>query len=191
MIEKNCIICGSELKKTNAHMKSINAKRYFTYCKECDHVSLFPLPSNIELDNFYFESNVMMNKGYQKAYVTKKLPKIKKAFEKFLHGDENILEIGPGPIGVTPILKKTQTYFAIEKNEVYINNLSEITNKNSVKSNFFTSMDEFSQKNLKIDLIIMNAVLEHIPNPVDFIGNLITSLERERESKIYFHFFAT
>ncbi len=57
MKNSNCVICNSKIVVTKCYVqKSINKKRFFSYCNNCNHISVVPLPTNKELDLYYLNS---------------------------------------------------------------------------------------------------------------------------------------
>ena len=182
--EINCPICKSTnfdnigLYK-NKHNFFSNIK--LTKCKKCKLVFANPMPSPEELDDYN-------SSFFNNAYGTFKIDKITNAYFngiskirinyllKYLNKNRikcsKVLEIGPGPGNFADNWLKLHSntkYFAVE---------TDSTCHESLKKIGVDVIDLKKSESLKVDLIVISHVLEHVSDPISFLNTITFNLKK-------------
>ena len=177
-----CPICKSKkldfispLKSKHIIYSNLNLNR----CNSCKLVFANPMPSEeklIEYNSSYFNTahgdskinqiDISFFRGLSKI----RLNHLTKFINKNKIKCSNVLEIGPGPgyfaeswLELNPKTK----YFAIETDSSCHDSLKEMGVK-------LTNLDE----NLKVDLIVISHVLEHVSDPISFLNRVTRNLKK-------------
>ena len=185
-----CNICGGETVAIEVMEQMLGLKEKFTYyqCKNCGHTHLGESPGNLEKyynkETYYsfskspFENSSPLNKikaGFRKLFLSlnsKNNFLFTAALQAFLSIKDiprsaMILDYGSGGGKFVKELhglgfRNTKGYDPFLEKDIYHNNELYVTN----------NMDSF--KDIKWDVIIMNHVFEHVPDPAE----LLTALKK-------------
>lgn len=168
-----CPVCNSRNVKTQGifrYKNPIFANTSRVICMSCEMIFVSPMPSDEDLANYnasYFETahgglaNSPIEKLFFKGIASLRLSYLKKFLERHNIKCRHVLEFGPGP-----------GYFAkcwLEQDHQIIYSAVE-TDRASHKYlehlgvNLIRSSDQ-----IQSDVVVMSHVLEHVPNPVEFI----------------------
>lgn len=170
---KHCLYCGNDGQNNNLILQK-NPLVKMIKCSNCKLAYANQMPNEIFLKNLYdpkiYKSNLTNNSGK-----TKKLAeKIYKELE-FKHKNIKILDYGGG----NGELSKQLIELFIKNN---INAESLVVDiHNNIKSEkiYFKSVEEFKTDQKDYDIILASAVLEHLPNFIDVLENLLSKLANE------------
>jgi len=175
-----CPICGHQASPTKMFVKnSFGASRNFFFCNNCHHLFLTPLPLEGELLSFYSNSSVESEANYYKSYLNGRLKRLSKLLKNILNSKSIVLELGPGGVGILPLLPKGATYIAIETSSQNRSSLKEIAVRRSINIHLLENIDQLSKSVQKIhyDIVIAVSVIEHVVNPKLFIEKAIYRLK--------------
>ena len=178
----NCPLCGSM--KIEKFMTFFHFKKVVYYrCDLCDLVFQNPTFSKIKWNKFYLEDYRELYESHKEPtdFVLKRQNERANVYSNFIFETigkkkiENHLDIGSSA-GV--FLKKMKEKFQIV-NSIGIEpgiDYSKIALKNFV---IYNSIEEVLETNLKFDLISLCHVLEHIPEPRDFMNKVCSILSED------------
>jgi len=163
-----CPICRTPTVIGKTQVKnSLGCQRLFSHCPNCDHWWLNPMPDVEELNIYYHARTGMVTTGYVQQYPQKKL----KIFLAILsaqrfHEKTSVLEIGPGPVGITPIVPKGAMYIAVEPSIAYKKSLKTIAENRNLHFHAYDSINMIP-KDTRVDMMFTNAVFEHLIDPLN------------------------
>jgi len=171
---ESCIICQyTKFRLISSNVRDSKNHKILR-CKNCEHVQLFPIPSETKLKKFNDENLQDKNIQYYgkiSDYRSKSIDDTKrraKLIKELVSKDKTILEIGSGHGFFLEIMKKNRyNIMGIE--------VSKEKRKLSKKIVPVPVLDVDLTKNLpefKVDVIVMFHVLEHLPNPIILLENL-------------------
>jgi len=183
----NCPICESS--NTIFHSKFRNKNEVFNnlkkfICNDCELVFSFPMPNDDSLNNYNAGYHQNAHGGHKRDY---KLEAFFRGIAKCrLNTLENhinfntsnsfrVLEIGPGPgVFAKEWLSKYQKtdYHVIETDTSVHYKLNDLGIK------IIKEPDLESNKSF-YDLIIISHVLEHVTDPIKFLGNFVKTLKKD------------
>lgn len=168
---EKCPICGGEARRCAfSNAASIGAKRTYHHCCECEHLFLLPVPAEQDLAAHYAAATTEVSRHYPRAYA-RRLHRLSKIIRPFLPGKPaRYLEIGPGSIGVVPLLAKGDEYCAIEPGEENRRELSTALEKAGVLSAVFRSISEFEGAECHVAVIM--SCLEHVRSPLQMLSEV-------------------
>lgn len=176
-----CPVCKTFLSENSSLTyirESIGKRRELAACQSCDHWFTFPPPTEEELDEFYTNTFTHTDNykhgGYKRKI--KRLRKVLESIDRSILSSPRILEHGPGPYGILPLMKPGQKYVAIEPCLKYHPYLQEIAERRGVDCTVIShhSIDLESH----FDLAISIATLEHVANPEKAITSLRSTVAR-------------
>ena len=136
-------------------------------CDKCDHIFVGVMPCKDVIDGYYQELQTEQSSKYKESY-SNRLNFIRKKFIDYLWSGKGVLEVGPGSIGLLPLLKKRQKYYFFEKN---------VGNKRSIaleakRLEIIAAEYEMNGNIDEIDIVISVSCLEHFSNLNNFIDIL-------------------
>jgi SAM-dependent methyltransferase len=141
-------------------------ERAFCHCPNCDHWWLEPFPDEEELNAYYQGCRVMVTTGYTRQYPRKKLNVFRAILTaRQLLEKTSFLEIGPGPVGIAPILPIGATYYAVEPGIAYSRALGQIAEKRQLDLHVYDYI-ELVPRESRVDVLFANAVFEHLRDPL-------------------------
>lgn len=179
----NCISCNSRERKIISKIGRNFTKLTTVICAGCGLLHSHPIPTQNDLDNFYKN---LYRKQYKQTYRPQKRHTIRYAkgcmdiineIFKYINKNEiknkKFLDVGSGSGEVLYFAKKSGfEILGIEPNTGYAN-----FSKNDLSLNVInTSLEKINFKNEKYDVINLNQVLEHLPNPLDTLNMLMDLL---------------
>ena len=185
-MQKNldCICCGANDVKTISYQGRNFTKLHTVMCEGCGLIHSDPIPTLEELSIFYKENyRIKYKHSYQPQkrhtlrYAPTTLNYLKKIIS-FIKTDkyENLkfLDIGSGSGELLYFAKKIgfQT-LGIEPNEGYANFCQNNLNLNIINSTY----EDANLKKNEYDIINLNQVLEHLPNPITVLQDLKSFLK--------------
>lgn len=161
-----CPVCGLQCSSGKAKVDdSFGKTRVFTHCFNCKHLWLAPLPAESEVNEFYKKELAMDGREYAFQYQKNKLKVFKAILEKYKLLDcGSVVEIGPGPIGIMPILSSGSIYFAVEPGLQNRSSLAQIARDNSLHFSAWDSVDVMPD-DILCDLLFSVAAFEHMIDP--------------------------
>jgi 2-polyprenyl-3-methyl-5-hydroxy-6-metoxy-1,4-benzoquinol methylase len=123
------------------------------------------MPDATEITSYYQSRVGMIGTGYIQQYQKKKL----KIFRSILMTHNlldktSILEIGPGPVGISSIVPIGATYIAVEPGIAYSKALKESAKSRNLHFHAYQSID-MVPKNMRFDLFFTSAAFEHLIDP--------------------------
>jgi hypothetical protein len=132
------------------------------------------MPNKNDLHQFYSSLLKMDTDQYLKKFRKKKL----RVFQRLLAAIElseapTILEVGPGPIGITPLLPAAATYVTIEPGSRNNLSLLESVRDNQLSVTCLEDVADLDERPITADLIFSNASFEHMLSPRDALIKLI------------------
>ena len=171
-----CPICRStDIKIIATRFRNIiDAKPQLAICNRCDHWCVAPLPNKDDLHHFYSKLLAMDTDEYLSKYRNKKLRIFQRLLEHRLSLPENpvVVEVGPGPIGITPIVPSGAHYVAIEPGSKNNRLLLESAHAKRLTLTCLEDIDELNLSDFTADLIFSNASFEHMLSPRDVLNKL-------------------
>jgi len=165
---KSCVICSrpAVVGKTQV-LNSLGRSRVFCHCPNCEHWWLEPMPDSDELKSYYQSRTGMVTTGYVQQYPRKKLKHFCRILKKHgLLATSPVLEIGPGPVGITPLLPSGVTYIAVEPGIAYSKSLKQSAEKKQLDFYGYDSIDMVPDDK-RFNMLFTNAVFEHLIDPLD------------------------
>ena len=159
--------------------ESIGKRRELVACKRCDHWFTSPLPSEEELDEFY-SNKFTHTDSYKNGGYKRKIKRLKKALDLIdqrIISSPRILEYGPGPYGILPLMKPGQKYVAIEPCLEYHPYLKKMAHRRGVDCKVISHPS--IELDSSFDLAISIATLEHVANPEKVLTSLSSSVVRD------------
>ncbi len=180
----SCLICNSSNTRKISDYKGNSAlfkQRYIHYCKECDYHYISPSIPDFKLDQYnsnYFQNAHQINNLTDKAEAYYNgISKIRINFIAEFLGetgcdDLNVVEIGPGFGHLAKNWKqkfRCKEFSAIEPDKKCASTLEKIGIQ-------IKTFDDFKDKNVKYDLIILSHILEHVNDPLSFVRKLKNAL---------------
>lgn len=173
---KSCPICTStDLRIIRTRFKNIiSTQPNLVICLRCDHWCVTPMPSSDNLHDFYSNMLKMDTKEYLYKYKSKKLPIFKRLLESHvrLPAAPTVLEVGPGPIGITPLVPASTHYVAIEPGSKNNQLLRASAQVNYLSLTCLEDVSELDACEIAADLIFSNAALEHMLSPKETLSRL-------------------
>lgn len=180
-----CPICNSQ--KTEYQQKFRNNHHCFSNlnriaCLECEFQFANPMPEIKKLEEYnsnYHESahgglkRNLKEQAFFTGLAKTRLIFIKENSELINKYAYNILEIGPGPGAFAKVWMDSfpnSNYFAIESDTSCHKEL-----KNQGVNILSTLKHDFE---IKFDFLIISHVLEHVPNPMEFLSPFIKQLKK-------------
>ena len=165
-LSSTCVSCNSD---SVGYLLEKNKFIHYI-CKKCGHLYVVHPPLQNELDNLYsLDTESVINTGQRKNFKIGMDKKVKSnnhwaaimISESYKSTGLNVLEIGPGDGSLLAEL------------DVLGHNTFGVDNGNYIKApNYFINLNEasryFLENMIKIDIIIMIDVIEHINNPFVF-----------------------
>lgn len=210
----NCPLCGKNSTKVIFTKASLNKDITNVICINCGLVYINPCLSSAEYVEFHKEDFL----GYKNLKEARQvLPKLKSSdltikktivlfLDEFVSAGQNILDVGCGFGTLLDILKKEKqvNVFGVEVGNLDVKVAKEYFGLDNI---FHSSLEEFAAKDensKKFDIVIMNHVLEHLPEPLKsleqirrvlkssgllYIGvpNILNIKKRPEEFFQYFH----
>ncbi len=164
--EQPCPICGFASRPGGTIVpNSLGRQRMFRHCQGCDHLWVDPMPDVAEVATYYRTRATMMGGAYPATYLRKKLSRFQSVLDAHgCHASNVILEIGPGPIGMTDLVVPGCRYVGIEPSEEYRAALTERLSQRGVECNCYETVSDIPAA-VQPDLFFSNAAFEHLVNP--------------------------
>jgi 2-polyprenyl-3-methyl-5-hydroxy-6-metoxy-1,4-benzoquinol methylase len=181
--KNNCLSCNSKKRKIISKTGRNFTKLTTVICTGCGLLHSHPIPTQNDLDNFYKN---LYRKQYKQTYRPQKRHTIRYAkgcleiineIFKYINKNEiknkKFLDVGSGSGEVLYFAKKSGfNIMGIEPNTGYAN-----FSKNDLSLNVINnSLEKINFKNEKYDVINLNQVLEHLPNPLNTLNMLMDLL---------------
>ena len=183
---QNCCCCNSNnsaaiCKGIDFEYKTCSNDFYYHECKNCGHIFLKNVPTQVELSTIYPQNyeNYSKERNTSLAYKVKSkldffsLKKTKKYIKKI----DSIIDIGCADGNTMDVLKKV---FPGIKNIEGVE-ISKVAAKVAIEKGFkitIGSADELNFKENKYDLITMQQVIEHVYRPEILIEKLSFALRK-------------
>jgi len=187
-VETVCLICGSGDSTVVARGKDYEyrtSEHDFTFvaCSSCGHVYLNPRPAEHSLhlaypDNYYTIAGRHTSRQSKfiarlKSFVIKRRLRF---FQEILNGRSRVLEVGCGDGALLVDLKTRNPQLELVGLDLA---LSKETIKMCKDRGIFlmeTTVEQAELGHDRFDLIIMNQVIEHVPDPAIVMRNLAKAL---------------
>ena len=179
----SCPLCGSKkwiLVRKKAWNKKILPKKKLVTCADCRCSSMFPMLTSEELEKIntvYWSKYQVIRKKVLNTpndQAISRIKYIKKYYEIPIY--VKILDIGCGLGLFYDALKnefpQISEYYAVEPD----NDMREYLLSKGIKE-VYKNINEVKENNFS--LIIMSHVLEHLPNPREFLSKVINYLQKD------------
>lgn len=188
-VETVCVICGAGESTVIARGKDYEyrtSERDFTFvaCSTCGHVYLNPRPSEHCLhlaypDTYYTVSGRHTSRqsaiiARLKSFVIKRRLRF---FQELLKGRSRVLEVGCGDGALLVDLKTRHPQLDLVGIDLAIGNETINRCKDMDITLMETSVEQADLGHDQFDLIIMNQVIEHVPEPARVMRNLARALK--------------
>jgi|GEM_PF-5955376 len=158
---------------------------YWVYCKKCKFIKINPLPTDLQI-NLFYQSEYGVMRERRGINLNSFDLRAKSQFEFILesiitiksnlpHKKIRILEIGCGPASLLSLFDD----FNVEGIGYEPDSIIFEIAKNRHLRNFTLVNSVFSTNKImpnSLDLIIMSHVLEHYPNPLEFLKSILPLL---------------
>ena len=170
---KNCLYCGNDGQNNNLILQK-NPLVKMIKCSNCKLAYANQMPKELFLKNLY-------DPKIYKSSLTNNLENTKKLAEKiykeleFKHKNIKILDYGGG----NGELSKQLIELFIKNNINAESLVVDIYNNIKGEKIYFKSVEEFKTDQKDYDIILASAVLEHLPNFIDVLENLLSKLANE------------
>ena len=181
-----CPICGNDnsinhLFVRDYRLNKVNHEISLIKCINCEHVWQDPMPEEINLLQYYDE-NFYESKGVKFSLRAQLINKI-----QFYGLTQSIREVfGGRPIKILDYgcgqgqLIAYLTWLGHDVEGCEISKSGREISKNRYGFNIHDASDDFFAKNTeKYDLIILSHVLEHLPNPIEYVEKLKKLISNE------------
>jgi hypothetical protein len=167
---EECPICGGRADScafNNAD--SIGAERKYHLCHTCEHLFLLPVPDEKALEAHYAGATTEVSRHYPRAYA-RRLRRLGGIIRPYLpRKPSRYLEIGPGSIGIVPLLQKGDEYHAIEPGQENRKRLAAALSQGDVQGTMYRATAEL--QSVECDVAIIMSCLEHVPSPVQTVAD--------------------
>ncbi len=154
-----CPLCSSSV----ALQYIINTYRYY-FCKNCFFIFLYPIPSKIALEQFYTDTFDYKAGFENEKKIRNQAIRILNTIKKINPYAKTICDIGSGAgFFLDEAKKKKYLPFGIEPSR-YLTQISRKKYSLSIKN---TTIEQYlrSKHNKSFDIITLNHIIEHLPNP--------------------------
>lgn len=159
--------CNNFTVKSSYKAKSkLFEKRIIVQCEECDLLSIYPMPKENELREYYdtyWDDNT--ESTFTDLFVAQAEARYNFIKKHISTPNTKILDIGAGYGLIKNNFDEGVVYDAVEVDPLAIDYL-----ENKIKPRKIFS--ELEEVNEKYDLIILSHILEHMTDPVDFLGKI-------------------
>lgn len=174
-MKKFCILC--ENKKLEVLSKKVRDSKKFQVikCLKCNHVQLFPIPSNEEEKKFYDKE--LQNESIKKKFTISELRRNSaidverrvKMIKKLAKKSHKILEIGSGDgFFLEKMFNQGYKIVGLEISKQRRERSKKITKAKTINNDLSLTVTKIG----KFDVIVLFHVLEHIHNPKEFLKKI-------------------
>jgi len=170
-----CAVCDSNEVSIVATTDRRGKPLQSVLCENCGLVWVDPRPDDDELKKFYGEDYRREYKGdlepkMKHCYreIHRAIQRLERLAEYYSPGDK-ILDVGAGAGFFAYVLRENNADIdGIEPNKGYVKFAQDKLNLRTVKSGYLGECDKFNYYNI----ITINHVLEHLPNPLDSLNHM-------------------
>jgi len=169
------ICCSTDIRISRTRFKNIiNTQPRLAICRQCDHWCVTPMPDKDDLHHFYSNLLKMDTHEYLSQYRNKKLRIFQRLLRRSvsLSVSPTVLEIGPGPIGITPVLSASTHYVAVEPGSKNNRLLRDSAQAHRLSLTCLEDIHELDDHEITADLIFSNASFEHMLSPKKVLHQL-------------------